>query len=169
MEMIIDILLKNDKLISSSIAILGFGITLATFIKAVLEYKVQGSQRRAELFLKLKNELITEPWAVQINRMVEIDSPQLNEIDLMERYRYLGFFETVSIAHNSGLINSSTVYYMFGYFAIRCYESQQFWIDINKNSFYWSEFCRFAMEMKAIERRLANNSGNTSSLGELRF
>jgi hypothetical protein len=162
MSAFIEFMTGNEKLVSSIIAIIGMIITLATFIKAVLEYRAQGSQRRAEYFLKFKNELITEEWAVSINKLVEMDLPQLCDVDLMLRYRYLGLFETISISHNSGLISRQTVYYMFGYFAIRCYESIYFWDGINKDSPYWAEFCRFALEMKEMEKQVVSDLNRVS-------
>jgi len=45
------------------------------------------------------------------------------------------------------------VHYMFGYYAIRCWESKNFWIDVNKNSIYWSLFIEFTITMKKVEKK----------------
>ena len=40
---------------------------------------------------------------------------------------------------------------MFGYFAIRCAKSENFWYGLNKNQVLWSAFFDFADQMKELE------------------
>lgn len=42
-------------------------------------------------------------------------------------------------------------HYMFSYYAIRCWESENFWQDLNRESYYWALFRDFVFEMKKLE------------------
>jgi hypothetical protein len=60
-------------------------------------------------------------------------------------------FEEVTLLMNSGLIRKPVAHYMFGYYAIRCWESENFWSDVNRDSPYWAALRTFVDEMKNVE------------------
>jgi len=49
---------------------------------------------------------------------------------------------------NSGLIKPQVAHYMFGYYALLCWESEEFWTGVNRLSDYWSLFADFCEQMK---------------------
>ena len=51
-------------------------------------------------------------------------------------------------------------YCMFGYYAIRCLESKNFWRGINKESPAWYLFRRFAEKMQEVERGIVSGKIN---------
>jgi hypothetical protein len=59
--------------------------------------------------------------------------------------------------YNSKILKTGIAHYMFGYYAIRCVDSKNFWSGINKESGYWALFISFASEMKKMEAGLPNN------------
>lgn len=148
----------NKDALTILVASFGGLLTLATLLKAILEYRLQGRQKRAELFDKFKTILKSEPRIVLVNSMLEDDQPALANIPLIDRYYFLGFFEQVAIAVNSGLIDKDVAHYMFSYFAMQCWESKHFWNGINKESYYWSVFAKFVKTMRQIEHRNLHKS-----------
>ncbi len=122
-------------------------VALATLIKGVIEYHKQGATKRAEVFLQLRTRLRQDAVFSRICDLLEVDSIELRQIQLVERDRFIGFFEELALLRNSGLINEDVTLYMFGYFAIRCYESKNFWFDLNKDQPLWSLFMDFAKQM----------------------
>lgn len=52
---------------------------------------------------------------------------------------------------NSGFMKREVAHYMFAYFAIRCWESEKFLEDMNRESPYWALFVYFVEEMKKFE------------------
>ena len=64
---------------------------------------------------------------------------------------------------NSKLINSDVAHYMFGYYAVRCINSNHFWQGMEKESPYWALFQHFAKCMKEFE------SGFSFENSKLRF
>lgn len=128
-------------------------VALLTFIKVVREYIIQGRQKRMELLEKYRNKFHQEDFLKNINPLIEEDSKMLRNINRIERYYYLGFFEELSTLMNSKIIRAEAIHYYFGYYTICTYESKNFWFDINKNSIYWKEFVSFVDKMKKIEQK----------------
>jgi len=62
---------------------------------------------------------------------------------------------------NSGLIGNDLALYMFGYYAIMCKNSENYWYGLNKEQILWSLFFDFASDM---ERRHHNYSYRAKEL-----
>ncbi|KFF06103.1 hypothetical protein [Flavobacterium reichenbachii] len=150
-------------LISSFVGLL----TFCTLLKAIIEYRLQGRQKRAELFDKFKTTLMTENRIITINSYLEDDDINLINIPLIDRYYFLGYYEQIAIAVNSGLIKKDVAHYMFGYFAICCWKSDNFWAGINKESYYWSIFKKYVDNMQSLEDRNINKSNLKKMLDNL--
>ena len=121
--------------------------------KGIIEFNLQGKQKRAEIFLKKQSEFFGNAVLNDIRALVESDSQELRARPFEHRRAYLTFFEEIAILKNSGLLNSDLAYYMFGYYAAKCLESQNFWSDINKADVFWNVFNRFATEMQTRLRK----------------
>lgn len=63
----------------------------------------------------------------KICNLLDTNDEGLLEIKFEEKRDFLGFFEEVAIAMNSGLIKPQVAHYMFGFYAIKCWESGKFW------------------------------------------
>lgn len=131
--------------------IFGVVIALLALIKGLVEYIKQGSQKRAEHFLTIRKRLKENDVFKHICVLLETDDPELINVPFKDKRDFLGLFEEVAIGMNSGLIKLSVAHYMFGYYAIRCWESQYFWKDVNRDSIYWIVFKDFVKQMKEIE------------------
>jgi len=83
--------------------------------------------------------------------MLEDDDPKLAEVSYEAKLEFLGHFEEIAIMMNSGLIRKKVVHYMLSYHAIKCWDSDYFWADLNSESDYWSLFRDFALQMKKIQ------------------
>lgn len=132
---------------------LGALIALAGLVKAVFEYVRQGRQKRAEQFFELRRRLKDSGEFRRIAGL--IDDPggaeELRRVPFVEKRDYLGLFEEVAIVVNSGLIKPEVAQYMFGYYAVGCWQSEAFWEGVNRESPYWSVFADFAQKMARIE------------------
>jgi hypothetical protein len=136
-------------------ATLGGVVALGTFFKAILEYRLQGRQKRAELFDKLITRIHSAPLSPIIT-MLENENIDLQVIPIAEIYYLIGLFEQVAIAVNSGLIRKRVAYYMFGYYALLCRYNEHLINEIDWKSPYWKVFNQFAEEMRTIQNRNAN-------------
>lgn len=133
-------------------------VGLITLTKTILEYRLQGRQKRSDLFDALKNRLRTDKQLNNITIYLEDDSIDLKFIPKIDKYYFLGFYEQIAVAMNSGLIKENVAHYFFGYFALKCWESDNFWhLDqneaIDKDAYYWATFKKFVTKMKEIEKR----------------
>jgi len=139
------------QIVRDSLLAIGAIIAVSSLVLSIIEYKRQGSQKRAEHFLGIRNRLKTDPAFQKIVNMLETDAPELAEVPFIEKREFLGALEEVALMMNSGLIRPEVAFYMFGYDSIRCWESVRFWSDVNREALYWALFRRFAERMKELE------------------
>lgn len=131
--------------------VVGVVIALFTLAKGVYEYVKQGAQKRAEQFVAMRKRFKENDTFRELAALIETNDPKLMSEPFKNKRDYLGFFEEIALMVNSGLIKIEVAHYMFGYYAIRCWESDYFWSDVNRNSPYWVLFKDFATKMKEIE------------------
>jgi hypothetical protein len=139
--------MTQAELFDLGIKALAFIAAVGTLIKGLVEYRKQGLTKRAEIFLEMRARLRQDDSFSKICDMLETDSAELRNIPLVERDRFIGFFEELALMSNSGLVNEQVTLYMFGYFAIRCYHSRNFWTGLNRDQPLWSLFMDFAKQM----------------------
>lgn len=135
------------------VAVIGAIIALFTFVQAVLEYSRQGAGKRVEHFLEMRRRLKENATFKTIADLTERDSEELAGIPFKDKRDYLGLFEEIAISMNSGLIRKEVAHYMFGYYAITCWNSEYFWQDVNRNSIYWIVFKDFVEQMTEVENK----------------
>jgi hypothetical protein len=128
-------------------AIIATVVGVITFAKGVIEYVHQGAQKRAEQFVAMSKRL-NEDVFKQICDLLENDDPKLAEISNKDKIEFLGLYEEVALMMNSKMIRPAVAHYMFGYYAILCSESKNFWINEDRSSPYWTLFNNFVERMK---------------------
>ena len=104
-------------------------------------------------FLKKQAEYFGNKSFNELRQLIEHDSEALREHPFEDKRAYLTFFEEVALLTNSGLINRRLAYYMFGYYATRCLESNNFWSNVNRDDIFWNVFNRFAQDMQTRLRQ----------------
>lgn len=132
--------------------IIGVVVALVTLIKGVVEYAHQGAQKRAERFTSMRIRFKEDTSFKEICDLLETDDPRLAQVPFKDKRDFLGFFEEVALMLNSKLIRPAVAHYMFGYYAIRCAESDNFWSDVNRDTPYWALFNDFVARMKMAEQ-----------------
>lgn len=161
-----------------AVAAIAAAIALATFVKALIEYQQQGRQKRADRFFELRERLKGREEFLRLAELLDagaIDDAagraanfELQETPFRVKREYLGLFEEVALAVNSGLVGLNVAHYMFGYYAILCQRSEAFWSGVNRLSPYWALFNDFCEQMKNLGAEFA--SGHYAfRRGEYRF
>ncbi|MAU10041.1 MAG: hypothetical protein CL607_09490 [Anaerolineaceae bacterium] len=135
------------------IPIIGGLVALGSFVLAVVEYQRQGALKRAEHFFVMRKSYREDSDFQKISDLLEDDSQELKKIPYADKRRFLGFYEEIALMMNSGLVRKELAHYMFGYDAIRCLESEHFWVGAapDLDSKYWILFNTFAKQMKEVE------------------
>ena len=128
-------------------------IALATLVIGVIEYSRQGAEKRAEHFLEMRRRLKENESFRIIAGLLDTNDAGLSKIPYEDKRDYLGLLEEIALSMNSRLIRKEVAHYMFGYYAIRCWESQNFWGDVDRDSIYWIVFRDFVGQMQDIERK----------------
>jgi len=141
----------NMDIILDITAIVASMIALFTLVLGVIEYARQGAVKRVDHFIEMRHRFKSNEKFRTIAELIEEDDETLRKIPYGDKRDFLGFFEEIALSLNSGLIHKQVVHYMFGYYAIRCWESSNFWCDLNRNSNYWQLFRDFVDQMKEVE------------------
>ena len=126
-------------------------IALLGLFKGVREYHLQGSLKRAEFFLKKNEQFFEDERLVRIRMLIQSNDECLidgSKVSRDDKRAYLTFFEEVALLYNSGLIKQDVARYMYGYYAIRCLESERFWSGLKKSEKQWGLFLAFADRLK---------------------
>ena len=127
-------------------------IGLVTLIKGLIEFRKSTMTKRLELFLSMRSRLREDPEFKEICALLERDDPKLQDVPLVQKDRFTGFFEELAIMRNSGLMTDELALYMFGYYAIRCNKSKNYWSGLNREQVLWSLFFDFASDMERLQR-----------------
>jgi hypothetical protein len=130
--------------ISATVVVLG----LATLVKGLVEFRKSTITKRLELFLSMRTRLREDKTFIVICELLETDDPRLRDIPIVQKDRFTGFFEELAIMRNSGLMTDELALYMFGYYAISCSNSTNYWYGLNKQQVLWSLFFDFASDME---------------------
>ncbi|MEX2029579.1 MAG: hypothetical protein WD906_01195 [Anaerolineales bacterium] len=143
--------------LASVAVILGALLGVPTLIIGVIEFSRQGAQRRASHYLEQRKRFRTDTILYEIIGLLEADSPKLRRYSTPDRAHLLGMFEELALLLNSGLVTRHVAHYMFGYPALLCWKSRNFWHGLDRDSNYWALFRDFAMQMKTVEDSFSFN------------
>ena len=136
-----------------TIAISGTSIVaIFTLIKGYSEYRLSVKQKRSELYETYRKKLKENVTIRSVVDALENDNG-IAQIPRIDKYMFLGFYEDIALLMNTGLIKPEIAHYMFGYYAMRCWENDVFWEEINRKSHYWRVFREFVEKMKNLEDR----------------
>jgi hypothetical protein len=135
-------------------ALTGAVLALGAFIRGLVEYARQGTQKRAEYFIAMRRRLKDTPSYNQLCNLNEQDDAALREVPFIEKLNFVGFFEEVALMMNSGQIRKGVTHYWFGYYALRCWESENFWHGLNREASYWFVFREFVRKMEREEGKM---------------
>ena len=137
--------------------ILTVAIALLALLKGVFEFVLQSKQRRATQLLELHAKLDSEDAFKKITNALDDDPEKLRTIPPGDKRYFLALFEEAALLTNSGLIPTPVAHYMFGYYSLRTWASEEFWENMQpdeKNTPYWALFKSFVEEMRDHDKAL---------------
>jgi hypothetical protein len=157
--------LVTTELITELSAIFGLATAIGTATIWLYQYRLQGKHKRAEFFIEMRRRLKENETFKEICFLLETDDQKLKDVPFKEKRDFVGFFEEVALLLNSGLIPKKVAHNFFGYYALSCDRSENFWDGISRESIYWDMFNRFAAEMEKVEV----DALKKDTLGKIRF
>ncbi len=134
-----------------------------TLLVGVYSYMKQSKQKRIEYFIAKRGEFDKEKRFRDILKGLEGDPTTLVVIPPDDKRYFLGFLEEIALLMNSKMIQSEIFHYMFGFFTIKCWDTGEFWANLEndeKNHLYWCLFRHFVDQMKREENSLRGKSGS---------
>jgi hypothetical protein len=122
----------------------------------IAQYRKQNLQKSADMFFAWRKEIDEEFGDIQ--RLLDGDDPEkdgaeLRKISFEKREAFVTFHEEIALALNSGLLKPEVALYIFGQYAILCWDNSYFWEDLNRNKWYWHLFKEFVVKMRALREK----------------
>jgi len=105
-------------------------VAVATFVKALHEYVLENKRKRAQMYFEMRASYKFDEKFSDMFEMLEKDSKELMHLNFNKKQDFLGFYEDLALLMNTGVLKPEVVHYMFGYYAIRCWQSENFWWEI---------------------------------------
>lgn len=141
-------------------------VGLTTLIAGLISYRRQCAQHRGELLIRMRERFEGNESFKRICVLLETDHADLAQVPYKDKRELLGFFEEIALMLNSGFVRPEVARYMFGYYAMKCYESKNFCIitdlgkpsKINFDGVYWKLFKGIVAAMKEGENKI--NAGS---------
>jgi len=129
-------------------------VAFVTFAFGLGEYVKRGRQDRAAHFVDMRRRFLETPEFRQLLGLLHNQDPALRTSSIQDKRNFIGFFEEVALLVNSGLLRRDVAHYMYGHYVILANESEDFWVQLDRSSVYWTLFRKFAADMQS-ERRAA--------------
>lgn len=142
---------KQQMAVTNIVAVVTAIVAVGGLWLGYLELVKQGSSKRADQFLQMRERLREDQEFSDICQYLELRDPRLREVPLITRDRFIGFFEELTLLWNSKVFNDEVVYYMFGYYALLCWRSNDFWHDLNREQVLWSHYREMVQRLQNIE------------------
>lgn len=132
---------------------------LITAVRATMEFRAQGRQKRADYFDQMRLRLKSDESFRVITEYIATGDERLKDesvVSVAAKMDYACFFEQIAIMRNSGLISSRVAHYMIGFYALECWKSDAFWNggSLDRDATYWRLFRAWVIEMSDAEKRL---------------
>jgi len=144
--------------------VLSASIGAFTFIVALLQYRRNSKLTRVEKFQEMRKAYLDRDCISRLLPLIETDDEALSHEPYQAKMTLLGFYEEIALLYKSKAIKRNVVHYMFGYYAIRCWESENFWQDLNRDSPYWALFKWFVDDMRRNEGKFKRDNVRSLSL-----
>ena len=147
-------------------AIVAALVALISLTAAIVEYRRRGVLQRAQQFVIMRRLLKENLAFKRICELLETDDSRLKEVPFADKRDFLGLFEEVALMMQSKLIRREVAHYMFGYYAILCWESDNFWFNpaggpyLTRDSPYWRVFREFVTQMRQVEKSGQQDTSN---------
>lgn len=115
--------------------------------------------KRTEFFLAQHRRLFDDKDLYEVLCYLDGDDDWLLNLEMWDKKRkFLTFIEEIALLVNSKKINSDVAYYMFGHYARRARDGENFNEGIDTSASHWWVFRKFVSEFEEYEK---SNSGGS--------
>jgi hypothetical protein len=141
--------------IKDAIAIGTLVVGSFSLLFTIREYIKRGKKDRAEFFLRLRDRFKENELYMTIHGYVESDNHQaLETIPTHDLNRLIGFYEEIYLFAQSGFIPKEVLYYMFGQYALDCYQNPTLKAKLGlETAFHWTQFTAFCRDYETWHKQ----------------
>jgi len=133
-------------------------VPLIAALVGICEYIRQGTQKRAEYFITMRDKFKKNENFQKICKLLVNKDKGIMNVCSANKIDFVSFFEEIALMMNTSLISERIVHYMFGFYAIECLDNEDFWENMKgnarKESPYWRLFREFVEAIRKYKLEL---------------
>jgi hypothetical protein len=114
------------------------------------------------MFLHLREAFKANERFSDLFQLIDENDERLKHVQFSKKQDFIGFYEDIALLINSGILREEIAHYMFAYYAIKCWESEHFWDQLDRDSPYWALFKCFVEKMKTHASSISKDSTSVS-------
>lgn len=130
---------------------------VGTLFLGFWKFRQGNLQRRTENFARLRAKFHEIEGLPSLLEKLDLGQDVTN-VSYRVKLNFIGLYEDLFILFENKLIEKNVALYMFGFYAMKCEDSDTFWAELSKEDPYWTAFHQFASEAKAFTPKIRANS-----------
>jgi len=148
--------------IPTTVMVLGTLFAIVTLVIGVLEYRKKNMLTRIELYLQMRDYYARDKNLKQVCQALGDGDTPISALTYEQKRQFLGTMESVALLVNSKVMNDHVAMYMFGYYAIAAWESDEFWNhgNLKREDPMWALFKQFCLTNIKIKNKFNKNPIN---------
>jgi hypothetical protein len=126
-------------------------VAVGTFVKAVAEFRLQNRLKRFEKYQEMNKLYNESPNLTAFRDALRMGGDILANYDVIEKYKFMAFYEDIAMMCQSGLMRIEVAAYLFGYDAREASGRPEFVANLDdvRNDPNWTLFWNFCNRLDA--------------------
>lgn len=133
-------------------------VAVCVFAKSIYEYTLLNRLRRFEKYQEIAGQWDENKDLQIIRHLIDNDQhKKLADTPADTKQHFINCYEDIALMLENRLLSERLAFYMFGFYAIRAHESDDFWHGLDRNDLYYTLFRSFCVRMKEVEEGARRN------------
>jgi hypothetical protein len=131
-------------------------VAVGTLVKAVMEFKRQNALKRFEKYQEMNNVYTHDATLTAFRDALRAGGETLAKYEVIEKYRFMAFYEDIAMMCQSGLMRIEVAAYLFGYDARKAANTDEFAANLEniREDPNWTLFWCFCDRLNTYAARL---------------
>ena len=134
-------------------------VAIGTLVKALAEFRLQNSLKRFEKYQAMNETYSTSITLTSMRDALRAGGEPLEKYDVIEKYKFMAFYEDIAMMCQSGLMRMEVAAYLFGYDARLAASNSTFAANLGnaREDPNWTLFWSFCDRLEECVARIRTN------------
>jgi hypothetical protein len=146
-------------------------VAVGTLVKAVVEFRLQNRLKRFEKYQQMNRFYTDDPTLTALRDALRTGGEVLATYDVIEKYKFMAFYEDIAMMCQSGLMRMEVAAYLFGYDARQASNLPEFVANLGdiRSDQNWALFWSFCGRLDAYVARFDRRDGPKWPVEDFKF